>query len=149
MALLVATTTAHADGLLQIGDRFPEFSASDQYEVEYHFEPGTRTVLVAFDMAGGKAANKRLAAQGPGFLEDHDAVYVSNVYGMPAIGRYFAFRKMRKYPQRIVLADDEHLLDAFPRKEGRVTVIHLDDSAVVASILFWNPDADPVQDFLQ
>jgi len=68
---------------------------------------------------------------------------------MPTIGRYFALPRMRKYPHRIVLADTEHLLDPFPRKKDRVTVIRLNDEALVRSISFWNPEEDGLQRYLK
>lgn len=128
---------------LSVGDAFPPLHAKDQHDQDYVFEPGTRAMLIAFDMSTSKAANHFLAEQGAGYLDRHGAVYIANIYGMPGIGRYFALPKMRKYPQRIVLADEKDLLDPFPREDGRVTVIHLDDAAVVRSVEFWDPKAGP------
>jgi len=147
--LILTAMTAHGAAPLQPGDGFPDFAARDQHGVDYRFETGTQAVLIAFDMASAKLANEVLAGEDAEFLPDHRAVYISNIYGMPAIGRYFAFSKMRKYPHRIVLADGEHLLDAFPRNEGHVTVIRLDDRGVVQTIRFWNPQVDSLQDFLE
>ena len=45
----------------------------------------------------------------------HFLGFIANVYGMPAIGRFFAMPKMKKYPHRIMLADAEGLLDEFPQ----------------------------------
>ena len=148
LTAVLATMHAHGAALLEPGDAFPDFSAQDQHGADYRFETGTKTVLVAFDMATSKLANRILAAETPEFLDDHHAVYISDIHGMPSIGRYFAFPKMRKYPHRIIVADAEHLLDPFPREEGRVTVIRLDDNAVVESIRFWNPEDDSIRDVL-
>ena len=140
---------AYGVELLQVGAPFPGLNAKDQHDKEYQFKPGTRAVLIAFDMATGKKANKYLANQGAEFLPSHKAVYVANINGMPGIGRFFALPKMRKYPHRIILADSEHLLDPFPQKQGHVTVVRLDDSAKVQAITFWNPRTDFLQDSLR
>ena len=134
--------------LLEKGAPFPTLSAKDQHDKEYQFKPGTKAVLISFDMAAGKKANKYLANLGTEFLSENSVVYVSNIHGMPGIGRFFALPKMRKYPHRIVLADAEHLLDPFPQKQNHVTIILLDESAVVQSIAFWNPETDSLQDYL-
>ena len=135
--------------LVEAGDTFPAFEARDQHDVDYRFDPGTATVLIAFDMATAKLSNAVLAEQGAGFLDGHRVVYIANIYGMPRIGRLFAFPKMRKYPHRIILADAKNLLSPFPQKEDHVTVIQLNDSAVIQATLFWNPKRDPLEDFLR
>ena len=147
--LLLLSISAYGAELLEAGDKFPEFNAKDQHDTDYQFEPGTKAVLIAFDMANSKKANKILAKQGAEFLDDNKAVYVSDIYGMPGIGRFFAFPKMKKYPHRIILADAENLLSAFPRKDNRVTIIRLNDRAVVQSIVFWNPKEDSLRDYLE
>jgi hypothetical protein len=122
------------------GDAFPPFQAEDQHGQVYTFEPGIRVVLIAFEMAAAKAGNHYLAAQPARFLDDHQAVWITNIYGMPGIGRHFALPKMRKYPQRIILADGKDLLTPFPRQDERVTVLELDDSGVIRSVGYWNPE---------
>jgi len=149
LALILLSMGAYGAELLQAGNTFPKFDAKDQHEKTYQFRPGTKAVLIAFDMATSKKANKILAKQGAEFLEDNAAVYVTNIYGMPGIGRFFALPKMRKYPHRIILADDEHLLSPFPRKENHVTVVRLDQGGVVQSIAYWNPGDDSPVDYLR
>jgi len=102
---------------------------------------GVGHVAVAFTMGVGKSANKALAEQGADYLPDSDAVFIANIYGMPAIGRFFAMPKMRKYPHRIMLADAEGLLDDFPQEEDRVTVFDLDASGRILSIRYWDPES--------
>lgn len=142
MMSILLSASVSATELLSAGDQFPGLQAQDQHGNAYQFEAGTRTLLVAFDMAAGKSASKYLAKQDPDFLNDNGIIYVANIYGMPGIGRFFALPKMRKYPYRIVLADGEHLLDPFPRKQDHVTVVHLDQSAEIQSIDFWNPKTE-------
>lgn len=131
---------ALGEALLGVGDPFPAFHAADQHGVDYTFEPGTRAVLIAFEMSAAKAANRYLSAQPATFLDDHGAVYIANIYGMPGIGRHFALPKMRKYPQRIILADGKDLLSAFPRQQERVTVLGLDDTGAIRTVGYWNPE---------
>ena len=133
---------------LKPGDVIPEFSAKDQHEQEFTWKPGPRFLLVSFDMSTGKAANQALAAEGADFLDSKKAVFVSNIHGMPGIGRVFALRKMRKYPHRIILADQENLLAPYPAQKDCVTVLSLDSTGVIESIIFWKPAKEDLESTL-
>jgi hypothetical protein len=93
-------------------------------------------------MGASKAANLKLAELGPGWLEKQGAVYVLDIHTMPAIARVFALPKMRKYPQRIILADAESLLAPFPRQPERVTVLVLTPAGKLKEIRYWNPASE-------
>lgn len=153
LALLAASVFpnlgAYGVEILRAGDPFPEFESSDQHDSLYRYSAEIRTVLIAFDMSTGKAANRLLASKGAAFLGDRKAVFVSNIYGMPRVGRFFALPKMRKYPHRIVLADTPNLLSRFPRKDARVTVIRMNERAVIESIQFWDPAAEALEHYLE
>lgn len=133
-ALLTATTWAAEP--LQPGETLPAFSLKDQHDQPFTFSPGPHLVLVGFSMGVGKQANAFLARQPADFLAQHHALFIANIYGMPAIGRFFALPKMKKYPHRILLADDEHLLDRFPNQPGKLTVLRLDALAKITSVEF-------------
>lgn len=113
----------------------------DQHEVTYALPEGVQHIAVAFTMSVGKSANQALAKKGAAYLPAQNAVFIANVYGMPAIGRFFAMPKMRKYPHRIMLADADGLLDDFPQKDDRVTVFDLDANGTIIAIRYWNPES--------
>jgi hypothetical protein len=94
---------------------------------------------VAYTMSVGKSANQALAERGADYLVEQNSVFIANIYGMPAVGRFFAMPKMKKYPHRIMLADSEGLLDDFPQKEDLVTVFDLNASGKIEAIRFWDP----------
>lgn len=139
LALAVSSTAFAAAERLKPGDTVPAIEAKDQHEQPFKLGDDALWLLISFDMGTGKAANGYFEKQGAPYLPDHKAVYVANIHGMPGVGRMFALPKMRKYPHRIVLADDEHLLDVYPREDDRVTVIKLGPGRVVQSIAFWDP----------
>lgn len=141
--LLVASVTALASfsfaAPLEKGDAFPKFDAQDQHEKAYPLPKDTKYVAVTFAMGSGKKANKYFSEKGKSFLPEHKAVFLSNIYGMPGVARLFAIPKMQKYPQRVMLADQEGLLDDFPQEKGKVTVFKLDESGKIVSYKFWDP----------
>ena len=123
----------------KVGSKVASFSAVDQHGEAYSFGPETKYLIVSFAMESGKAANQALEKKGAGYLGPKKAVYMANIYGMPGIGRFFAFKAMKKYPHRIVYADDENLLTPYPQEEGKVTVLSLDSSGKIRKITFWTP----------
>ena len=129
---------------LTVGDAVPSFSAKDQHGMKFVFTNGTQFLLVATERACGTSANHKLAHEGAGFLEKHQAVYVMDIHTMPFVARLFALPKMRKYPQRIVLVDSAETLAWVPVQPGRVTVLALNSAGRIQKISYWNPDGEPV-----
>ena len=135
-----ADTTASAD-TYKIGDTFAPFTTKDQHEKDYAFEPGAvRLVVVSFEMSAGKDANAFFAEKGAAFLDEQKTVFIANIYGMPAIGRFFALPKMKRYPHRILLADAETFLARYPYQPGKLTALRLDENARITAIEFADPE---------
>lgn len=141
VALLLAVS-AHAASLYQAGDVFASFTTKDQHDRPYTFAPGVRHVLVSFVMGTGRDANAFFAKQPADYLDGHQAIFISNIHGMPGIGRRFALPKMKKYPHRILLADEEHFLDRYPSQEHKLTVLDLDPDGKVAAVRFVDPEKE-------
>jgi hypothetical protein len=55
---------------------------------------------------------------------------------------------LKKDTHRIILLDDAGLIAKFPQQEGKVTVLKL-TSGRIQSISYWNPESDPVDNFLK
>lgn len=124
----------------QVGDTFVPFSTQDQHGKAFTYEPGAaRLVVVAFAMSPGKAANAFFEKQPAGFLEQHRALFISNIHGMPGIARTFALPKMRRYPHRILLADAEGFLARYPEKEDHLTVLTLDEAGKITALHHVDP----------
>ena len=140
--LALSVGSAHAADLYQTGDALIPFTVKDQNEQAFTFAPGPRTVIVSFSMGVGKDANGFFAKQTADFLAKNQTLFIANIYGMPAIGRFFALPKMKKYPHRILLGDDEHLLDRYPTQEGKLTVLRLDPSAKITAVEFVDAEKD-------
>ena len=136
-------------GELKVGDAAPAFSAKDQFGQDFKLEPGLRFLLLGFDMGASKPANLKLADLGAGWLEKHEAAYVLDIHTMPSIARLFAFPKMRKYPHRIILGDDEKSLAPFPRQEGKITVLVLNADGKIQEIRYWNPASEALATVLK
>lgn len=154
MIAIVAVTTALAlvpanAAPYATGSKVEAFSAKTQHDKEFTLKPAeTRFLLVSHDMETGKKANAVLTTVGPENLTRNKVVYLANIYGMPGIGRMFAFPKMRKYSHTIVIGDDAKLIAKFPEEKNKVTVLKL-SGGKVASVKYWSPGAEPLDTFLK
>jgi len=138
LILISCAAPAWADPLA-VGGAVPPFAAKDQFGKEFKFTPGLHFLLVGFDMNAGKLANHKFADLGPGWLEQHGAVYVLDIHTMPAVARLFALPKMRKYPHRIILAETATLLAPFPHQPEKITILELTPAGTIRAIRYWDP----------
>lgn len=129
---------------LAVGDAVPVISANDQHGVRFTLTNGVRFVLISTDMGCAKAADQKLAACGAGYLEKRQAVFWMDIHTMPGIARFFAFPKLRKYPQRIILIDSPGALARFPSQPGRLTVLSLTPEERIRKISYWDPETEAV-----
>jgi hypothetical protein len=141
---LIGGTLGAAPLVLAAGDVIPEITAADQQGKAFSTTNGCQFLLIATEMNAAKAANAKLAEQGAGFLEKHQAAYLLDIHTMPGIARLFAFPKMRKDPERIILVDTAKTLSVFPAQPGRVTVVALTPDRHIQKISFWDPVSEPV-----
>jgi hypothetical protein len=141
-ALLIAAVSADTYGLKS---KVKPFTAEDQHGKEFTLDRKTKYLLLSDDMATGKKANAALDQKGKDYLPGKKAVFVANIYGMPGIGRFFAFKKMKKYSHRIIYGDDENLMKPFPKHPDHVTVLRLDKEGKITRISYWNPEKEDVE----
>ena len=148
-SILICTATSVVAAPYEVNQAVAPFDSKDQHEQAFTFKPAdTNFLLVTHDMATGKSANAVLTEIGQDKLAARKVVYMANIFGMPGIGRFFAFPKMKKYAHRIILADDAELITRFPVSEGKVTVLAL-SGGKVTSIKYWNPASEPLDGYLK
>lgn len=144
LIFFLSTVLLSAATEYQVGDPFEPIFVKDQHErdAEVSAANGIRHFIVSFTMGSGKKANQYLEKKGSTWLEDNQAAFLANIYGMPAVGRFFALPKMQKYPHRILLGDNENLLDRYPMQDGKLTVLDLDRDGIITAIRFLDPGKD-------
>jgi hypothetical protein len=124
------------------GDAFPAYTLNDPHGKSHTLGSDTRFVIMASEMTISKSITAWLKNKEPGFLEASRAEYVSDITPMPGIISYlFAKPKMRKYPFRMLLADDKNFADTYPRKPGKLALFVLDENRVISDLKFLDkPD---------
>ena len=146
LAMIAGTAGAQQ---YEVGQKVEVFEAKDQHDAAYKLDSKTRFLLLTNDMSTGKKANGKLDQKGAQYLPQNKAVYVANIHGMPAIGRFFAFNKMKKYSHRIIYADTEKFMAPFPVKKDMVTVLKLNAKGEVLKVSYWKPATEGVEQYLK
>jgi len=137
---LLVPLAAGAD-VYSVGSEFEPFSIEDQHGQTHQLDASVEAVLFSRDMKGGDLIKAALADVGPSFLEQHHAVYLADISGMPRlIARMFAIPKMRKRPYPMLLDRDGSLSERFPGVERKATVVSLAKLRVTAIQHFTTED---------
>ncbi|AXX88501.1 hypothetical protein AMRN_2809 [Malaciobacter marinus] len=120
---------------LSINDEISSFSLANQFNQKKTIDSNINILIVSFEKNTGKEVNEFLEEKNPNFLENHNAVFIANISGMPMfITKMFALPKMRKYKHEILLIYDERE-NRFKAKEGMSTLYRL-ENGVIKSIEF-------------
>ena len=123
--------------LVQKGKPFPAYALPDPHGVTNTLSRETRAVILSCEKHISGDITAWLKGKPAGFLETHRAEYVSDITPMPGlITTLFALPKMRKYPFRMLLADDPDFARIYPRQEDRITLFLLDENHVVQDLLY-------------
>lgn len=121
------------------GDKIGNFSLLNQFDVKQTVDNSVETIVVSFEKDTGAQLNEFLSKQTPDFLQQHKAVFIANISGMPSIiTKMFALPKMRNYKHSILLIYDESDV-RFKSQEGKSTVYKLKDG-IIQSIEFITQD---------
>jgi len=139
----LCAAAAQAAETYKVGEVLAAFEVKDAKDGVFAYEPGKLAwLVVSYEMSPGKAVNGYLEKKPADYLETKRAAFMANIHGMPAIGRFFALPKMKRYPHRILLADSETLLERHPVKEGRVTVFSFDAKGAITGIRHLDPEKE-------
>ena len=136
LCLLALPLAVHAEPV-EKGKPFPSYTLVNPHGVTNSLSSTTRFVILAAEKHVSGAVRDWLLTKEAGYLEAHKAEYVSDITPMPAlITTLFALPKMRKYPFRMLLADDPEFATVYPRQADRITLFILDENQVVQDLLY-------------
>lgn len=139
MTFLMTLALFLGDTSLTVGQRFPGYKLPDQYGTIHEFAPGRHWIILSWEKKTSEQANAWLKGKPSGFLDQHRIDYLIEISPMPRIiAEKLAKPKMRKYPHRVLIADDAGLRKVYPLQDKKLTVLELKPDATVAAIHFIN-----------
>lgn len=126
----------------QMGEPLPELELKDQFEQPWRIPPDTRLVLFSAGRKASDLVQSVLGEQAKGFLPARQTVYLADMSRMPGfVTRTFALPVLRAMPFSVGVVLDEQLLANWPRQDGAVTLIGLQDGRV-QSVGYASTEAD-------
>lgn len=124
LGLLLLAGVAQA---LEVGERLPGWTLSDQFDKPYTLEGNLQILLVARSMAGAKLLGAALEGRPKGYLEARRALFVADISRMPGlIGRLFAIPAMRDYSYRVLLDREAQVVPQYAAPETGVLWLQLE-----------------------
>jgi len=142
LLLLLSLMPAPTDPVVTVGEPMIAYTLPDQHGTSFSFTPGTRWVLFAFEKKGSGAVNDWLK-EAPAYLTDHHMDYVVEISPMPGIiANKIALPKMRKYPHRVLVADDASFQVTYLKKPKHLTLFQLDEAGMVQAVHYPESPAD-------
>ncbi len=133
---------------LMVGSVVPAIAAKDQFGKEFKFSTDLRFLLVGFERGVNEQADQQLAKLRVGWLEQRKAAYLMDSHKIPSLVRGLAVHKMKESPERIILCDDKKLLESFPHKTDRITILALTSEGRIKDIRYWDAASEKIEDFL-
>ncbi len=121
--------------VLNVDDKFPFHSFSDQFEKKLTVTPQTKEIIISFSKKNGKAVKAFLESR-KGYLKQRDAIYLADVTSAPSIAMsLFMKPALKKYDFSVGLIEDDAMAERLPKMEGKTTVIRL-DKMIITSITY-------------
>lgn len=109
----------------------------DQWDQPVNVDASTQLVIFSADMDAGKLARAVLDSYHKEDLSANRWVYIADVSAMPSlITSMFAIPKMKKYSFSVGLDRKGQATQAWPRQDGRVTVMQLHQLAIKKTQFF-------------
>ena len=121
--------------VLNVKDKFPYDSFSDQFDKKLAITPQTKEIIISFSKKNGKAVKAFLQTH-KDYLKKRQAVYLADVSSVPSlVMSLFMKPALQKNNFSVGLIEDEEVANIFPKVEGKTTVIRL-EKMYIKSIQF-------------
>lgn len=117
---------------LNEGENIKAISLKDQFEKNLTVSADTKQIIVAFTKDQGAQVKTFLDAN-PNYLSEQKALYFMDVTTVPGmVMSMFMLPKFKNYTYPVGLIEEKEALAYFPKKEGNITLITLDNLKVTA-----------------
>ena len=127
----------------EVGKPFPSYTLPDPHDQTHTLAKETRFVIITSEKDVSGKVNEWLKTQPADYLGKHKTEVISDITPMPAvITSLFAKPKMKKYPYRLLLADDKKFAEIYPAKKGHIALFALDEKQTLTAIHYHQEAKD-------
>lgn len=138
LLLLLFTLLSLGDSITYQGNRMIEqnstlapFSLTDQFGEEHNLNPMPKLLICSFGKESGTLISSYFNAQSSDYLTQHNIKLLADISAVPAMLRkMIILPKMKKNSFSILLSTDEAFSKQFPKEDGALTILKLEDGLV-------------------
>jgi len=118
--------------VLKVNEIFPFTHFKDQFEKKLTVNSQTKEIIISFSKKNGTEVKAFLESH-KGYLKQRHAIYLADVTSAPFIAMsLFMKPALKKYDFSVGLIEDNDIAERLPKKEGKTTVIRLDNMMIIS-----------------
>ncbi|MCI0501215.1 MAG: hypothetical protein L0Y61_05665 [Epsilonproteobacteria bacterium] len=115
---------------LKVGDTFPQTSFKNQFEQKVSISKNIKQFIVVFSKDDGEKV-KIFLEKNPTYLQTNKALYGADLSEAPSLVISMFMRpKFKHYPYSMILLEEKHQAELFPKKENKITILTLENLQV-------------------
>lgn len=138
LIFLSLVLTAVLSAGFRTGEKFPNFTLSDQFDKQITFNTKIHFILLAFEKEVSIETATFLKDQKKDFMQKKQILYISDISKIPALlASMFAVPKLKKYPFSVLLIQDD-FGKQFDRQVGKLTLYKI-KNGVITDMKFVRP----------
>jgi hypothetical protein len=128
--ILILVCLANTVLAITTGDTLPAFKIQNQFEEPAELNAETKWIIFSSDMKAAKLLTEYLN-QNAKNLDLTKSLIISDISKMPGlVSKMFAIPKMKKYNFKLALDKEGDVTKAWPRQEGVILVMKVDQLKV-------------------
>lgn len=110
-------------------------SYKTQNDVSLKIPQEQKLIIIAFDKANASLVNEYLDTKEPTYLQNNNAVFIADVSDVPNfLLKMVALPKLKKFKHTIYLNADSELKKSLPQKEGKITLLYIQNGAIMETL---------------
>lgn len=115
-----------------VGNSLESLSLNDQFEKPQSLSVDTKKVIFAFSKEMGHLSNEYFAKQAPGFLAEHNAVFIADVSGAPSLIRsMFIMPGLKEFKHTVLVIEDKSVAASYRIEENKEKLMVLDVTGLI------------------
>lgn len=125
-----------------VGNSLEKLTLNDQFGTSHSLSTDTKTVIFAFSKAMGHLSNDFLAKQAPGYLAEHNAVFIADVSAAPSLIRsMFIMPGLKEFKHTVLVIEDENTAASYRIDEHQDALMILDvNDYIIENIRYINSE---------
>ncbi len=127
-----------------VGNSLEKLTLNDQFGEPHSLRPDTKRVIFAFSKEMGHLSNDFFVKQDPGYLAEHQALFIANVSAAPSLIRsMFIIPGLKEFKHTVLVIDDENIAASYRIDAHQDVLMILDvNDYIIENIRYVNSEEE-------